>query len=167
MDVCSLSGRVTLKPVSVPLPYGIRFFHPLNSASPSTCLAVGLPELLRAEIRDYHVPLTRLANHVGPLCPPAGVVSVSGHVREPRTTRVPFGPSLSALFGLFALTAVASVYVCWPYDSILTPHPDRASRRAFASRHFPRIPRDASAHCGEASYPLWMHQSTHAPLGSQ
>ena len=39
-DVCSLSGRANLEPVSIPLQDGIRFFQHLKPASPTACLTV-------------------------------------------------------------------------------------------------------------------------------
>ena len=94
------------------------------------------------------------------------VVRVGSRWRDPNHPRTFWSKPLSP-FGLFAITAITRVHLGWPYDLILTPHPDRASRRASASRLLPRISQDASAHFGEAPYPPGVHQGTHAPLGSR
>ena len=42
-DVCSLSGRAKLEPVSAQLQDSLRFFRPLKPAAPTVCLTVHLP----------------------------------------------------------------------------------------------------------------------------
>ena len=93
MDVSSLSGRVTLKPVSALLQNGIRFFHPLSSTSPTACLAVAPARIAPGEDTGFPRSAYLTTNTLGPPCPPAGLLSVSSPVREAQTTRVPFGPS--------------------------------------------------------------------------
>jgi hypothetical protein len=55
-DVCSLSCRVTLKPVSAPLQDGIRFFRPPKPAPPLSGLAAILPVEFTGEIRGFLLP---------------------------------------------------------------------------------------------------------------
>ncbi len=132
--------------ISRRLPPGLGFFRLLSPGIHQPALRLACPPW-RANDRELPRSAYQTSDHVGLLCPPAGMLSASDHVREVQSTRVPFwskpiSPSACSLF-----TAVTSIHVGWPYDLILTPHPDRASRRASASRLLPRIPRDASAHC--------------------
>ena len=57
VEVCPLSRRVTLKPLSMALHHGIRFLHNPLPASHSAALTIGLPigYWLMGEIRAYQV----------------------------------------------------------------------------------------------------------------
>ncbi len=56
-EVCSLSGRVMLQPVSPPLQRGFRFLRFLLPAYSTVCLAVSPASGIRlADIRAYYVP---------------------------------------------------------------------------------------------------------------
>jgi len=69
LDVCSLSGRANLEPVSALLQDGIRFFQHLNPAPPTVCLTVCLPGGQRYGISTFHM-IDPLSDSGGP-CTPA------------------------------------------------------------------------------------------------
>ena len=54
VEVCLVSQRVILQPLSAPLQYGLRFLHLPVPAAPSVRLTAFLP--LRGVRRAYHVP---------------------------------------------------------------------------------------------------------------
>jgi hypothetical protein len=99
------------QPVSILLPDGLRFFGPLPPASLSVDLAVYLPLLSKGGIRGYHVPL-KYHEWVRSRLYAGGSLSAMEKIAVSIPGHLPFGSSLSALFGLLMLTTLTAVHLC-------------------------------------------------------
>ena len=92
--------------VSFPLQEGIRLVRCLAPATPTACLTVGLPKMQPFrrcyELTTFHDKY--YLTDLGPPPIPAAQHPRRAHVRNSRPGRSPFGPSLSALFGLLLFT---------------------------------------------------------------
>lgn len=90
--------------VSVPLQGGIRFFHPPHPHPRGLALRLACPAHPGG---DTGLPRSAFKPRSGRSHPCAGgPSSARGDVRAPRPVRVPFGPRLSASFGVLAITAL-------------------------------------------------------------
>ena len=127
-------ARAKLESLSAPLQGGIRILHHPIPASPSAHLtAAYLP--LAGENRAYHVPQSIL-ERVGAAFSPAEhqLCTVIGEHRILSTC--PFGPSLSASFGLPSFTRFISSSVPFSMLSLASPRPHDACSIGIPSRVF-------------------------------
>jgi hypothetical protein len=134
LDVCSLSGRAKFEPVSTPLQGSIRVLHHPIPASPSAHLtAAYLP--LTGENRAYHVPQSVSGRVEAAFSPVVQqLCTVIGEHRILSTC--PFGPSLSASFGLPSLTRFTSRSVPFSLLPLASPRPHDACSVGIPSRVF-------------------------------
>jgi hypothetical protein len=90
--------------VSTPLQGGLRFFHPPHPHPRGLTLRLACPGHPGG---DTGLPRSAFRPRSGRSHPCAGgSSSARGDVRAPRPVRVPFGPRLSASFGVLAMTAL-------------------------------------------------------------
>ena len=142
VEVCPLSRRVTLKPLSAPLQDGIRFFRIPVPASRSAFLTVGLPVFV-GEIQVFHVPCKWQREWVR-ICHSAGssVVRVTPDWRGLSSLHPFPGLSLSVSFGSFKLTTFSdsshvlfipfkpSSRAVWYWRRLFSPHGSNCPFRA-------------------------------------
>src|SRR6266446_7568360 len=95
--------------VSSALPLAFAF-SVIPTLLPPTRLAVRFARPQgRARLAAFPCSTTITMNDLGPLCTPAVRVFASGHRGGPEPDCLPFGPSLTSLFGLSYITMLTSV----------------------------------------------------------
>lgn len=135
-DVCSLSCRVTLKPVSPPLQQGVRFFrhpHPHHYRYPLRCT---FPNRER-----YEVPTFRNEKYIGlGACYRPGSPDGHGNADHKRFTDFlyRFGSSVLTTFACSESRSLSQIQISSPYQ-LSSAYPVVVTRRVRISRLKPLV----------------------------